>query len=560
MHARVAEHYSNANYTGNTGNTGAIACSTKYAYGNVFLIGDAAHQFPPSGGFGMNTGMQDAHNLAWKLSYVLKGVADKQLLTKTYQQERKPIAIANTSLSLHNYGLSAATARALGLDPALASHLVRAATAIGGTTTTSAGEGAASTDSDKYNSAAWWVAPSWGLRRAAVLRALELGRSSLASLQNWESGKGGILAKLRVQALQSLVARGESLPLVFPKHDLEFTYDRGALVRSQDSVRISSSSSSNSTSNSSSGFSGTSLRVGRRIPHCWLELLAHPSADIDGQTTNVSINSTSPQQSQLSPSMQLDLQQHRKVVSTIHLPAIVEQAFSLHLAHSPPGASSSSSFSSSPSAGVALILLPEDVLSDMAAALMLLTEEMRSVFVCVAVKKYCGSAQDNRSAANDGDNGENCSGTQLDHSVLQRALQEPFYDGTMTDSIRVCDEMMKISAQVSAATVKDVASKLQERSSVRTLSVIDCSGRWSTIQQHNNAVVFLRPDGHIAHIFVLDDNKAECSTSTSTSTRTSISTSSSSSPSSLATTRVHELETALLDVADAMCMRNSRRS
>lgn len=36
--------------------------------GNVFLTGDAAHRFPPAGGFGMNTGIQDAHNLAWKLA------------------------------------------------------------------------------------------------------------------------------------------------------------------------------------------------------------------------------------------------------------------------------------------------------------------------------------------------------------------------------------------------------------------------------------------------------------------------------------------------------------
>ena len=36
--------------------------------GRVFLAGDAAHRFPPAGGFGMNTGIQDAHNLAWKLA------------------------------------------------------------------------------------------------------------------------------------------------------------------------------------------------------------------------------------------------------------------------------------------------------------------------------------------------------------------------------------------------------------------------------------------------------------------------------------------------------------
>lgn len=52
MHAEVADKYSNS-------------------HNNVFLVGDAAHRFPPAGGFGMNTGIQDVHNLAWKLASVI---------------------------------------------------------------------------------------------------------------------------------------------------------------------------------------------------------------------------------------------------------------------------------------------------------------------------------------------------------------------------------------------------------------------------------------------------------------------------------------------------------
>lgn len=62
----------------------------RYANGRVFLIGDAAHVVPPTGGFGGNTGVQDAHNLAWKLALVLKGVAGPGLLA-TYDAERRPI-------------------------------------------------------------------------------------------------------------------------------------------------------------------------------------------------------------------------------------------------------------------------------------------------------------------------------------------------------------------------------------------------------------------------------------------------------------------------------------
>jgi putative polyketide hydroxylase len=61
----------------------------KFQDGRVFLAGDAAHVMPPSGGFGGNTGVQDAHNLAWKLALVLKGLAGSGLLS-TYGMERHP--------------------------------------------------------------------------------------------------------------------------------------------------------------------------------------------------------------------------------------------------------------------------------------------------------------------------------------------------------------------------------------------------------------------------------------------------------------------------------------
>jgi len=57
----------------------------------VFIAGDAAHVMPPTGGFGGNTGVQDAHNLAWKLARVLKGEAPAALLA-TYETERRPVA------------------------------------------------------------------------------------------------------------------------------------------------------------------------------------------------------------------------------------------------------------------------------------------------------------------------------------------------------------------------------------------------------------------------------------------------------------------------------------
>jgi 2-polyprenyl-6-methoxyphenol hydroxylase-like FAD-dependent oxidoreductase len=64
--------------------------ASRFSEGRVFLAGDAAHVVPPNGGFGGNTGVQDAHNLAWKLAMVVNGQADPRLL-ETYDDERRPV-------------------------------------------------------------------------------------------------------------------------------------------------------------------------------------------------------------------------------------------------------------------------------------------------------------------------------------------------------------------------------------------------------------------------------------------------------------------------------------
>ncbi len=75
--------------------------ATRYRDGRVLLAGDAAHRFPPTGGFGMNTGIQDAHNLAWKLAGVLAGRAGEELLD-SYEAERLPVGQSNRDWSTAN--------------------------------------------------------------------------------------------------------------------------------------------------------------------------------------------------------------------------------------------------------------------------------------------------------------------------------------------------------------------------------------------------------------------------------------------------------------------------
>jgi 2-polyprenyl-6-methoxyphenol hydroxylase-like FAD-dependent oxidoreductase len=79
----------------------AARMAETYQRGRVLLAGDAAHIMPPTGGLGLNTGVQDAHNLAWKLSAVLKGQAAPALID-TYEPERRPVAQRNTEQSARN--------------------------------------------------------------------------------------------------------------------------------------------------------------------------------------------------------------------------------------------------------------------------------------------------------------------------------------------------------------------------------------------------------------------------------------------------------------------------
>ena len=77
---------------------GQALVAERYKAGRIMIAGDAAHVFTPTGGFGMNTGIDDSVNLAWKLAAMLQGWGGAKLLD-SYQAERKPVGYRNTGAS-----------------------------------------------------------------------------------------------------------------------------------------------------------------------------------------------------------------------------------------------------------------------------------------------------------------------------------------------------------------------------------------------------------------------------------------------------------------------------
>ncbi|KAF5796408.1 putative FAD-binding domain, FAD/NAD(P)-binding domain superfamily [Helianthus annuus] len=188
MHAEVAEKY--------------LACDNR-----IILAGDAAHRFPPAGGFGMNTGIQDAHNLAWKLAAVIKGIAPMSILP-TYEMERRPIALFNTDLSIQNFQAAMAVPAALGLDPATANSVHQV-----------------------INNTVGSILPST-VQKTLLDGIFSLGR---AQLSDFVLNENNPLGSSRLAKVRRIFEEGKSLQLQFPAEDLGFRYREGALVPEIDS-------------------------------------------------------------------------------------------------------------------------------------------------------------------------------------------------------------------------------------------------------------------------------------------------------------------------------------
>lgn len=96
-----------------------VQVAARYREGRVFLVGDAAHRFPPTGGLGLNTGIQEAYDLVMRLAAVVAGNAPEALLDG-YETTCRPVARANADESFENMKRLGEISRVLGESPDLA--------------------------------------------------------------------------------------------------------------------------------------------------------------------------------------------------------------------------------------------------------------------------------------------------------------------------------------------------------------------------------------------------------------------------------------------------------
>lgn len=241
---------------------------------NMALVGDAAHAFPPAGGFGMNTGLQDAHNLAWRLALILHRdrstgenvtiirknsypavsmsvshpTFDQTVLAK-YDEERRAIATQNAALSVRNYRRTLNIAKACYLNAQHPQLLISIL------------------DSPPMN-----LLPLEA-RQDMFKRLVTVAMSPLKSLTSVESlGRAlSFHAEQISKNVKVILENGGSLPLVFPMYELGFSYSP---CNTYDAATVEDELKD------TAGYFPR-LEVGHRMPHAWVEVVPTQSVGED---------------------------------------------------------------------------------------------------------------------------------------------------------------------------------------------------------------------------------------------------------------------------------------
>ncbi|TDH68178.1 hypothetical protein CCR75_004480 [Bremia lactucae] len=261
-----------------------LRVAKQYDAGNqrVFLVGDAAHQFPPAGGFGMNTGLQDAHNLAWKLGLAIQvndrdstvGL-DAAVFLKSYGRERRLIAQSNSQLSLRNVARTMKIPRALNLSYDNAQTL------------------------SKFINSTPLHFFSLHTQRAIAKQIMQVGKLHLGLFDEAKKagGIGSSLGNWMRASVQDIVTRRQTLSMLFYHFDIGFSYDTiswsaRAKYLMKDSALDKSAEFDTEVGCGGSIIYSPTFRVGERFPHFWCnydnaKVSSHDMMRIVLQTKNV---------------------------------------------------------------------------------------------------------------------------------------------------------------------------------------------------------------------------------------------------------------------------------
>mmetsp|Transcript_14397 Transcript_14397/g.22187 ORF Transcript_14397/g.22187 Transcript_14397/m.22187 type:complete len:681 (+) Transcript_14397:64-2106(+) len=208
------------------------------------LVGDAAHIFPPSGGFGMNTGLQDVHNLAWRLALSHHEQSNNCYRDhlQRYQTERQSVACENAALSLRNFHRVLNISKALYLNHQHPTMLKQVLDNL---------------------------PLSLSSRQDIFQQAMQTALSPLAMLKE----KSHPYADHLTNNLRTLLLEGQGLPLLFPKFELAFGYDGFGQTTSR--RKPSSCWADDSKTHQ------PELKEGHLMPYCLLKVLSEGSKNHD---------------------------------------------------------------------------------------------------------------------------------------------------------------------------------------------------------------------------------------------------------------------------------------
>ncbi len=204
----------------------------------IILAGDAAHAFPPAGGFGMNTGIQDAHNLAWRLAKTIEEETEEQSTSnpshlELYESERRPIASQNAALSVRNYNRTLDVAKACYLNadhPSLLKYVM---------------------ESPPFS-----FSPL-SIRQKTFGTAVTTAMMPLSNLAKDGNIYGGHI----VRNVRNILQSSGGLPLLFPRFEIGFSYDASQSLDDNDDT---------------AGYQ-PKIAVGFRLPHVDVEIMSGPS-------------------------------------------------------------------------------------------------------------------------------------------------------------------------------------------------------------------------------------------------------------------------------------------